>query len=124
MRNILELQTPSTDLKRLVMTRKPLIECVSDNDDKKFTYTVTIGRLEDATHSGFYLEALLIEGALIEDRIRSYLFHLGVFELRESREANADIAQKLVEMPGAKGDKKLLEGRHSRSRNRSHQCNC
>lgn len=87
------------------MAKGPEIQRVTDGDDKRFTYKVTMERYGEAMRHGFYLEALLINGALIEDRLRSYLFHLGVFSLREDRKACELVSSKLVMMPGAKVDK-------------------
>lgn len=55
----------------------PLIERVIDNKDKQRTYQEQKGRFKRAVKNEFYLEALMIEYALLEDRLRSLLFHMG-----------------------------------------------
>ena len=61
------------------------IASVGDNQEKRLTYRRWCGRYQKAMREGFYLEALLIDYALIEDALRSYLYHIGVIEARDSR---------------------------------------
>lgn len=53
------------------------IASVSDNKEKQQSYRQQIGRYKIAMREGFYYEALLIVYAMIEDRLRSFLYHIG-----------------------------------------------
>ncbi len=53
------------------------IETFTDNQDKRYTYRIQKGRFKRAMEEGFYFEALLIDYALLEDRLRSTLYHMG-----------------------------------------------
>ena len=50
-----------------------------DNMKKHDNYRQQMGRLRRAMNSQFYLEAIFIEYAIIEDRVESVLRHTGVF---------------------------------------------
>ena len=56
---------------------KRLISPVADNQDKWRTYKEQIGRYNQAMRFGFYLQAMMIAYAMIEDRLRSLLYHMG-----------------------------------------------
>ena len=57
---------------------------VKDNLDKQRTYAQEKGRYKSAMKYGFYLEAMMIDYALLEDRLRSILFHIGFLPNRKS----------------------------------------
>ena len=57
---------------------------VNDNMDKRYTYAEHKGRYNRAMKYEFYFEALLIDYALMEDRLKSFLYHAGVVETRFS----------------------------------------
>ncbi len=57
---------------------------VSDNKDKQKTYRALMGRYTLAVRQSFYFEALLIDYAMLEDRLRSSLYHLGFIYSRTS----------------------------------------
>ena len=59
---------------------KPQIKPISTNTEKQNTYRVMKGRLSVAIREKFYFEAMLIEYALMEDRLRSFLLYMGVME--------------------------------------------
>ena len=59
------------------------IDSVKNNQEKYKTYKEIMGRLSKAIRAGFYYEAILIEYALIEDRLISYLYHMGIIGERE-----------------------------------------
>ena len=61
------------------------IASVGDNQEKRLTYRRWCGRYQKAMREGFYFEALLIDYALIEDALRSYLYHIGVIARRDDR---------------------------------------
>lgn len=60
---------------------------VANNQDKYLTYRQWCGRHAKAMREGFYFEALLIDYALMEDALRSYLYHIGVIAERDSKRA-------------------------------------
>ena len=57
---------------------------VKDNKDKQRTYAREKARYCSAMKYGFYLEAMLIDYALLEDRLRSVLYHIGFLPNRRS----------------------------------------
>lgn len=57
---------------------------VKDNDDKARTYKENMKKYNRAIKSGCYFEAILIAYAMMEDRLRSYLFYLGCLRSRSS----------------------------------------
>lgn len=59
------------------MAAERKIKPVADNKDKQRTYQAQKGRYKRAVESGFFFEALLIDYALLEDRLRSMLYHMG-----------------------------------------------
>ena len=65
-----------------------LISPVSDNQDKKNTYQTNIRRFNKAVKEGFYFEAILIDYAMMEDRLRSFLYHMGLLRTRDSYKAD------------------------------------
>lgn len=60
---------------------------VTDNQDKYLTYRQWCGRYAKAMREGFYFEAMLIDYALMEDALRSYLYHIGVLAERDAKRA-------------------------------------
>ena len=53
------------------------MEQISDNMQKYANYKEQMGRLKKALSQGFYLEAIFIEYAILEDRLESVLRHSG-----------------------------------------------
>lgn len=64
------------------------ISPVSDNQDKRNTYQLNIRRYNKAMKEGFYYEALLIDYAMMEDRLRSFLYHMGLLNTGSSHKAD------------------------------------
>lgn len=58
------------------MSKPRKIKPVTDNMDKQRTYREHKGRYKRAMENGFYFEALLIDYALLEDRLRAMLYHM------------------------------------------------
>ncbi len=54
-----------------------MIKPVIDNADKQRTYREHKVRYKKAMENEFYFEALLIDYALLEDRLRSMIYHMG-----------------------------------------------
>ena len=58
------------------------IKPVTDNLDKQRTYREHKGRYKRAMENEFFFEALLIDYALLEDRLRSMIYHMGFLKDR------------------------------------------
>lgn len=80
------------------MTQENLVTQVTTTKEKGLTYSEAIRRLNKALNNEFFFEALLIDGALIEDRLHSYLYYLGVFAMRSHRSACAKAKKQLLEI--------------------------
>ena len=64
------------------MSKQRKIKPVIDNQDKQRTYREQKGRYKRAMENEFFFEALLIDYALLEDRLRSMLYHMGFLKDR------------------------------------------
>lgn len=60
------------------------INPVKNNIDKQHTYKENCAKYKKAVAGEFYFEAMLIAYAMLEDRLRSFLYHIGALERRES----------------------------------------
>lgn len=60
------------------MAQKRLIAPVANRADKHNTYTVQMGRYRKAMQHEFYFEGMLIDYAVLEDRLRAFLYYIGV----------------------------------------------
>ena len=69
---------------------------VSNNQDKRNTYQINIRRYNKAIKEGFYYEALLIDYAMMEDRLRSFLYHMGLLNTRSSHKADVNKVKKCL----------------------------
>ncbi len=67
------------------MQQKSVIETTSTPKDKQRTYQNNMQRYNAAMKHGFYFEALLIDYAMLEDRTRAFLYHIGCLSNREDR---------------------------------------
>lgn len=56
---------------------------VADNTEKKATYQEQMRRYRKAMKDGFYFEAMLIDYAVLEDWLRSMLYHAAFFASRD-----------------------------------------
>ena len=72
------------------------IKPVSDNTDKQNSYREYLRRYNKAMQEGFYLEAILIDYAIIEDRLRSFIYHLGLLNTKDSYKADGTKAKKCL----------------------------
>lgn len=61
-----------------------VIAPVGNTTEKYETYRTLMGRYSQAIKHKFYFEAMLIDYALLEDRLRSWLFHFGIIPERNS----------------------------------------
>lgn len=60
------------------------IAAVTNNTDKQRTYRQQLGRHSRAMREEFYFEALLIDYAVLEDRLRSLIYHMGFLANRKA----------------------------------------
>ncbi len=58
---------------------KENFEALPENMQKYYNYKEQMGRLKKALGSGFYLEAVFIEYAMMEDRLKSFLKTAGAY---------------------------------------------
>jgi len=58
------------------------MEQIKDNMQKYANYKEQMGRLKKALTQGFYLEAVFIEYAIVEDRLESVLRHSGKWSFK------------------------------------------
>ena len=62
-----------------------MIKPVENNKEKMSTYKAMMVRRRIAMNHGFYLEALMIEYAMIEDRLIAFLYHSGAISNRNTK---------------------------------------
>lgn len=60
-----------------------LIEPVKNNYEKQQTYAENKAKYNRAMKYGFYYETLLIDYAMMEDRLRSFIYHIGGLKTRK-----------------------------------------
>ena len=84
-----------------------MIKPVDNNKEKQETYRYQLGRYKHAIKEGFYYEALIIVYALLEDRLRSFLYYCGILPSRNNMKINKKIKSEIQsimcgEIPTAK----------------------
>jgi hypothetical protein len=72
------------------------INLVEDNRDKQRTYKYYKQRCRKAMANEYYLEAMIIVYALIEDRLRSLLYHIGAIHNFEDRKLNVNKSKRAL----------------------------
>jgi len=72
------------------MDKQPRIKRYETNKDKYNTYTFLSERRKIAIREGFYLEAINIEYAMIEERLLRFLYHCGFVENEFTRQISQD----------------------------------
>lgn len=75
-----------------------LIQPVDDNKDKQRTYQRMLSRYRLAMKDGFYLEAILIDYAMMEDRLRSFIYYIGGLPNRNSISVTGKAKNKIRQM--------------------------
>ena len=73
-----------------------LIAPVNDNTEKYETYSRQISLYNKAMREGFYLQAILIDYALLEDRLRSFLYHMGALKDRKSIKIDIELVKEAL----------------------------
>lgn len=71
--------------------KEKLIAAVTTNTEKQATYREQLGRYRRALNNEFYFEAMLIVYAMLEDRMRSFLYYIGA--LRRSDDPKLNVSQ-------------------------------
>lgn len=61
-----------------------IIPIVNNNQEKEVTYRNRMGKYNQAIKYGFYCEAVMITYAMIEDRLRSMIYHMGFLANRQA----------------------------------------
>lgn len=79
-----------------------------NNEQKHINYTEQMGRLKKALKYEFYIEAIAIEYAVMEDRLESILRHEGVF----NPEKHGSLARKLSRVRELRRRDKSLENKY------------
>lgn len=82
------------------------IKPVSDNLEKQQTYAKNMARYNSAMSQGFYFEALVIDYAMIEDRLRSMLYHMALLKDRKQFKLWNQTKDKLYVMAALNGTEK------------------
>lgn len=67
------------------------IAAVKNNIEKQATYREQLGKYKKALNNEFYFEAMLIVYAMIEDRMRSFLYYIGA--LRRADDSNLNVSK-------------------------------
>ena len=75
------------------MWYKAIIKQVENNKEKSEAYRILTGRYRKAINEGFNFEALLIDYALLEDRLRAWLFYIGVLGSRFSTKPTKSLTE-------------------------------
>lgn len=77
---------------------KRTIDPVKDNYDKQRTYKEQLQKHARAMKGEFYFEAIMIDYALMEDRLRSMIYHMGLLRDRMATRIYHKHRSMLVEM--------------------------
>ncbi len=72
------------------------MEVITDNMQKHTNYRMQMGRLKKALTSEFYLEAIFIEYAIMEDRLESVLRHSGNWNPKPGTFPSLDFKRKKI----------------------------
>jgi hypothetical protein len=72
------------------------MEPITDNQQKYTNYRMQMGRLKKALTNQFYLEAIFIEYAIIEDRLESVLRHSGNWNPKPNTFPSLDFKRKKI----------------------------
>lgn len=72
------------------------IKNVVDKFEKKETYKGLVGKYNHAIQEGFFIEALVIDYAILEDRFMSFFYYLGLLDSRDSSVISEDKEQMVL----------------------------
>ena len=79
------------------MGKQRRIKPVTDNIDKQQTYIEQNEQLNKALENKFYFEAIMIEYAMLEDRMKSFIYHTGGLDNRLSYQLDVDKTKPHIE---------------------------
>ena len=79
-----------------MMGKERKIAVVKDNSDKQVTYREQLGKYKRALNNEFYFEALLIVYAVLEDRMRSFLYYIGAVRRADSTKLNVSRTKSIL----------------------------
>lgn len=79
-----------------MMGKERQIAVVKDNSDKQVTYREQLGKYKRALNNEFYFEALLIVYAVLEDRMRSFLYYIGAVRRADSTKLNVSRTKSIL----------------------------
>lgn len=80
------------------MADEKMIKPVKNNVEKQAAYRVQLGRYRKALNNEFYFEALLIVYAMLEDRMRSFLYYIGAIRQSDSKKLNVHKTKSILRM--------------------------
>ena len=72
------------------------MEPITDNTQKYTNYRIQMGRMKKALANQFYLEAIFIEYAIMEDRLESVLRHSGNWKPKPGTFPSLDFKRKKI----------------------------
>lgn len=72
------------------------IASVKSNTEKQKTYREQLSRYKKAVNNEFYYEALLIVYAMMEDRMRSFLYYIGALRRSDDSKLNVSKTKKVL----------------------------
>ncbi len=67
------------------------IEQARNNRERQQTYRKQLGRYKRAMSNEFYFEAMMIVYSMLEDRLKSILYHCGIFKNRNVTKFNSQV---------------------------------
>lgn len=68
--------------------KEKMIDAVKSNTEKQATYREQLGKYKRALNNEFYFEAMLIVYAMLEDRMRSFLYYIGALRRADDPKLN------------------------------------
>ncbi len=72
------------------------MDSIPDNMQKYENYREQMGRLKRAIREHFYLEAIFIEYAILEDRLEAVFRHAGKWRPKEGKFVSIDTKETLI----------------------------
>ena len=69
---------------------------VTDHTDKQNTYKIHMEQYKKAMKYGFYFEAILIDYACLEDRLRAALYYIGLLQQESDYKVTANRSKRIT----------------------------
>ena len=90
------------------MEQKSKIQRVKDGKEKEETYRKYLGKYHHAIKHECYLEAIMVEYAMLEDRLLAILHHLGIVSRNQPKlKVNKKYRERLIQLGGWKENCKI-----------------